>query len=92
MTLLIKHGTIVTATDEYRGDVFIDAEKISTVGSTLGPALSSTFATASRWTSSGPSARRIDLACAHADARKTSSETPAAPWAWRSSAARSTTI
>ena len=35
MTLLIKHGTIVTATDEYRGDVFIDGEKISTIGTAL---------------------------------------------------------
>ena len=35
MTLLIKYGTIVTATDEYRGDVFIDGETISTIGTAL---------------------------------------------------------
>ena len=29
MTLLIKNGTIVTATDQYKGDVFVDGEKIS---------------------------------------------------------------
>ena len=35
MTLLIKHGTIVTATDRYQGDVFVEGEKISTIGTTL---------------------------------------------------------
>jgi dihydropyrimidinase len=35
MTLLIKHGTIVTATDLYQGDVFIDGERISTIGTSL---------------------------------------------------------
>jgi dihydropyrimidinase len=35
MTLLIKNGTIVTATDQYRGDVFVDGEKISTIGTSL---------------------------------------------------------
>jgi dihydropyrimidinase len=35
MTLLIKHGTIVTATDQYQGDVFIEGEKISTIGTSL---------------------------------------------------------
>src|SRR5205809_7779715 len=35
MTLLIKGGTIVTATDQYRGDVFVDGEKISTIGTSL---------------------------------------------------------
>ena len=35
MTLLIKNGTIVTATDEYRGDVFVDGEKITTIGTSL---------------------------------------------------------
>ena len=35
MTLLIKHGTIVTATDQYQGDVYVDGEKISTIGTTL---------------------------------------------------------
>ena len=32
MTLLIKNGTIVTATDQYVGDVFVDGEKITTIG------------------------------------------------------------
>jgi dihydropyrimidinase len=35
MTLLIKHGTIVTATDRYQGDVFVEGEKISTIGTAL---------------------------------------------------------
>jgi len=35
MTLLIKNGTIVTATDEYTGDVFVDREKISAIGTAL---------------------------------------------------------
>ena len=35
MTLLIKNGTIVTATDQYKGDVFVDGEKITTIGTSL---------------------------------------------------------
>src|SRR5438874_1068642 len=35
MTLLIKNGTIVTATDQYKGDVFVDGEKISAIGTSL---------------------------------------------------------
>ncbi len=35
MSTLIKHGTIVTATDLYVGDVFIEGEKITTIGSAL---------------------------------------------------------
>jgi len=35
MTLLIKGGTIVTATDQYKGDVFVDGEKITTIGTAL---------------------------------------------------------
>src|SRR3989449_6584753 len=35
MTLLIKGGTVVTATDLYKGDVFVDGEKISAVGTAL---------------------------------------------------------
>src|SRR5689334_10713150 len=35
MTLLIKNGTIVTATDQYHGDVFVDGEKISAIGTAL---------------------------------------------------------
>ena len=36
MSILITGGTIVTATDQYVGDVFIDGEKITTIGTTLG--------------------------------------------------------
>src|SRR6185369_9140641 len=43
---------------------------------------SSSFAIASRWTSSGPSASRIVREWAHADASGKSSDTPAAPCAW----------
>ena len=35
MTLLIKGGTVVTATDQYSGDVFVDGEKIAAIGSAL---------------------------------------------------------
>ena len=35
MSLLIRHGTIVTATDLYKGDVFIEGEKITTIGTSL---------------------------------------------------------
>ena len=35
MSILIKNGTIVTATDQYVGDVFIDGEKITTIGTAL---------------------------------------------------------
>jgi dihydropyrimidinase len=33
--LLISNGTIVTATDQYRGDVLVEEEKISTIGTSL---------------------------------------------------------
>ena len=32
MSVLIKGGTIVTATDLYQGDVFVDGERITTIG------------------------------------------------------------
>ena len=35
MSILIKNGRIVTATDDYTGDVFIDGEKITTIGTAL---------------------------------------------------------
>jgi dihydropyrimidinase len=35
MSILIKHGTIVTATDLYQGDVFIERETITTIGTAL---------------------------------------------------------
>ncbi len=35
MSILIKNGTVVTATDMYRGDVFIDGEKIAAIGTDL---------------------------------------------------------
>jgi dihydropyrimidinase len=34
-TLLIKNGTIVTATDLYKGDVLVEGEKITVIGSAL---------------------------------------------------------
>src|SRR5258706_11932775 len=34
-TLLIRNGIVVTATDIYEGDVFVDGEKIAAIGSTL---------------------------------------------------------
>src|ERR1700759_216875 len=35
MSLLIKNGTIVTASDRYTGDVLVEGEKITTIGSVL---------------------------------------------------------
>jgi dihydropyrimidinase len=35
MTVLIKHGTVVTATDLYQGDVLIEGERISAIATTL---------------------------------------------------------
>ena len=35
MSLLIKHGTIVTATDLYKGDVLVEGEKITVIGTAL---------------------------------------------------------
>ena len=35
MSILIKNGTIVTATDQYVGDVLVEGEKITTIGSAL---------------------------------------------------------
>ncbi|MFN8062392.1 MAG: dihydropyrimidinase [Vicinamibacterales bacterium] len=35
MRTLIKHGTVVTATDHYRGDVLIDGETIEAIGTSL---------------------------------------------------------
>ena len=35
MSLLIKNGTIVTATDFYRGDVYVEGERITTIGTSL---------------------------------------------------------
>src|SRR5436189_1420085 len=32
MRTLIKHGTVVTATDQYKGDVLVEDEKIETIG------------------------------------------------------------
>ena len=35
MSILIKGGRIVTATDDYTGDIFVDGERVTTVGSSL---------------------------------------------------------
>jgi dihydropyrimidinase len=35
MSILIKNGTIVTATDQYVGDVLVEGERITTIGSSL---------------------------------------------------------
>jgi dihydropyrimidinase len=36
MATLLRNGTIVTATDEFKGDILIDAEKIVAIGTNLG--------------------------------------------------------
>ena len=35
MKTLIRHGTIVTASDQYRGDVLVEDERIAVIGTTL---------------------------------------------------------
>src|SRR6195256_4183416 len=35
MRTLIKNGTVVTATDQYKGDVLVEGEKITAIGSSL---------------------------------------------------------
>jgi dihydropyrimidinase len=35
MSILIKGGTVVTATDQYRGDVLVEGERVSVIGSSL---------------------------------------------------------
>ena len=35
MSLLIRNGTIVTASDMYQGDVLVEGEKITTIGAPL---------------------------------------------------------
>src|SRR5207249_10934286 len=35
MKTLIKNGTVVTATDKYKGDVLIEDEKITVIGTSL---------------------------------------------------------
>ena len=35
MSLLIRNGTIVTATDLYRGDVLVEGDRITTIGTAL---------------------------------------------------------
>ena len=32
MSLLIRNGTIITASDMYQGDVLVEGEKITTIG------------------------------------------------------------
>ena len=34
-SILIRNGTVVTATDQYKGDVLVEGEKITTIGSAL---------------------------------------------------------
>src|ERR1700716_1545947 len=35
MRTLIRNGTVVTASDQYRGDVLVEGEKIAVIGTTL---------------------------------------------------------
>ncbi len=35
MSILIKHGTILNSSDIYRGDVFIEGDRVTTIGSNL---------------------------------------------------------
>ncbi len=43
MSVLIKNGRIVTATDDYQGDVFIEGETISAIGKDLTPTADTTI-------------------------------------------------
>lgn len=35
MSILIKHGTVVTASDLFSGDVYIEDERVTTIGTSL---------------------------------------------------------
>ena len=35
MRTLIKGGTVVTAADQYKGDVLVDDDKVALIGSTI---------------------------------------------------------
>ena len=35
MSILIKNGRIITATDDYTADIFVEGETISTIGNNL---------------------------------------------------------
>ena len=56
-TLLIKNGLIVTASDLYEGDVFIEGETIRTIGTSLDIAADRVVDV----DVVGPGARRVDL-------------------------------
>src|SRR4051812_22934672 len=43
MTTLIKNGRVITATDDFKGDVFVDGEKVHTVGKSLSMAADRTI-------------------------------------------------
>lgn len=49
MTTLIKNGRIITATDDYHADVFIDGETIHTIGRNLPFKADKTIDAAGRW-------------------------------------------
>src|SRR3989338_9524343 len=34
-TLLIKNGTVITATDKYEADIYVEGEKVHTIGKNL---------------------------------------------------------
>src|SRR5437764_3961208 len=55
MTLLSKNGTMVSATDQYKGDVFVDGEKISTIGTALTMAADRTIDATGKYTFPGGS-------------------------------------
>jgi len=49
MTTLIKNGRIITATDDYHADVFIDGETVHTIGRNLPVKADKTIDAAGRW-------------------------------------------
>ncbi|MBI1872532.1 MAG: dihydropyrimidinase [Acidobacteria bacterium] len=49
MKTLVKNGTVVTATDRYRGDVLIDGERIALIGTSLDMAADKTIDATGRY-------------------------------------------
>jgi len=49
MSLLIKNGTIVTASDIYRGDVFVESDTVTTIGTNLSMSADKTIDASGRY-------------------------------------------
>ncbi len=62
MSTLIKNGTVVTATDSYKGDVLIEDEKVVAVGSKLDATAAATIDATDKYAATGSGAPRYTSA------------------------------